>query len=309
MQPHAIKQFVFGYGSLICPHSRAITAPSVAAKDSIPVMVKNVERTWAKRSRNGMTAMGVRFKDEAECVGVLMPVNDEELSKFDEREVGYNRVPLYLGDINKVDFLDDELHYDNLNNTGLEPHHMDALLSEGSSYEEEKTEELDAQFKIWMYVPKVIEPPSPEAPIAQSYVDTILRGCLTISEDFAHEFVSKTVGWAPQEIYQDEVDEIYKNETKWDDDDASIRSDDYQLQNQTQSDIHWVNDRHNPIYWRGDEEYMRKHADKLDEVIARHRQEQLEQRTHREPEPARKMRRPITTGRAFPTAGTKMGGL
>jgi cation transport regulator ChaC len=84
--------FIFAYGSLICPKSRAITAPSVAAKPATPVLVKNVERTWAKKaSMSSMTAMGVQFKDDAECVGVLLPVNDSELGAFDMREQGYDR--------------------------------------------------------------------------------------------------------------------------------------------------------------------------------------------------------------------------
>jgi hypothetical protein len=32
-------------------------------------------------------------------------------------------------------------------------------------------------------------------PIVQSYVGIILSGCLTILEEFAHEFISTTKGW------------------------------------------------------------------------------------------------------------------
>ena len=41
----SFQQFVFGYGSLICPHSRAITAPGLADKTATPVLVRHVERT------------------------------------------------------------------------------------------------------------------------------------------------------------------------------------------------------------------------------------------------------------------------
>ena len=104
-----VQEFVFGYGSLICPVSRALTAPALAEKTVTPVLVKHVERTWAKRCW-GMTAMGVRFKDDARCVGVLLPVNNHELKQFDRREYGYDRVPLYLGDVEKVPFLDDSCY-------------------------------------------------------------------------------------------------------------------------------------------------------------------------------------------------------
>lgn len=56
-----VQEFVFGYGSLMCPVSRSITAPSLANKTATPVVVKNVERTWAKRVAGVMTAMGVRY--------------------------------------------------------------------------------------------------------------------------------------------------------------------------------------------------------------------------------------------------------
>jgi hypothetical protein len=32
---------------------------------------------WAKKSVKGFTVMGVRFTEDAECVGILLPVNDK----------------------------------------------------------------------------------------------------------------------------------------------------------------------------------------------------------------------------------------
>jgi hypothetical protein len=71
VHPH----LVFGYGSLICLASRAITAPSVAGRGATPVTVQNVKRTWAKQSlKLTATSMGVRFRDGAKCAGALVPV-------------------------------------------------------------------------------------------------------------------------------------------------------------------------------------------------------------------------------------------
>jgi hypothetical protein len=71
--------FIFGYGSLICPDYRAITtAPTLENRTATPVVaVQNVERTWTKRSVKGFTAMGVRFTEGAECVSILLSVNDQ----------------------------------------------------------------------------------------------------------------------------------------------------------------------------------------------------------------------------------------
>jgi hypothetical protein len=97
-----LNHFVFGYGSLICPESRAITAPEQSHKIATPVSVKNVERVWSKRTARGMTAMGVRFVEDAACIGVILPVSDKELALFDEREQGYDRKALLLSDVEQV---------------------------------------------------------------------------------------------------------------------------------------------------------------------------------------------------------------
>jgi hypothetical protein len=49
--------------------------------------------------------------------------------------------------------------------------------------------------KLWAYFvigPKV---PTDEYPIALTYVDTVIAGCLMYSDDFAKEFLRDTVNW------------------------------------------------------------------------------------------------------------------
>ena len=53
-----VHHFVFGYGSLICPESRSITNPGLAGKESLPVVIQDVERVWSARTSSGYTAMG-----------------------------------------------------------------------------------------------------------------------------------------------------------------------------------------------------------------------------------------------------------
>jgi hypothetical protein len=193
----------------------------------------------------GMTAMGVRFKDDAECVGVLLPVDDDDLKHFDKREKGYDRVPLYLGDVEPVPFLDDK-HYDD------EGHEV--FLN---------AKEMKVDVKIWMYIQHDLAPPSDDAPIAQSYLDTILRGCLSISDDFAEQMIETTKGWTPAEI---EDDESSMEETGGSCSGDSVNS-------TSSSEVYWVNDRHNPIYSRCDQDYMLKHGHKIDRLLQRYRDE------------------------------------
>ena len=118
-----MKHFIFGYGSLICPQSRAITAPSLEDAIAEPVVIRNIERTWSARVTgtgnkysndpsvavaakdrdhiHGWTPMGVRFRSGAKCNGVLICVDEEELMRFDVREAGYDRQRIDLADIHR----------------------------------------------------------------------------------------------------------------------------------------------------------------------------------------------------------------
>jgi cation transport regulator ChaC len=237
----SITHFVFGYGSLICPKSRAVTSPEQAHKIATPVMVQGVERVWSKRTNRGMTAMGVRFVKDASCVGVILPVTNGELAAFDKREMGYDRVPLQLEDVGGVPFLSEQ-HYE-------EDDH-DVFL-------DAKKQNNTQAIQIWVYVQRVIQPPTADHPIVQTYVDTILRGCLSISKEFAAEFISSTKGWHPTELSDDE-DGVPSAEASDDSDDESVEG-------------IWVNDRQHPVYIRGDPTWSRKNSQELDQLLMEHR--------------------------------------
>lgn len=244
---HPFPHLVFGYGSLICPDSRAITAPTVAERHTIPVNAQNVERTWAKKSVRGMTSMGVRFREGVECVGVLVPVNEEELSQFDEREIGYDRVELKADDIFQIPFLAD--HY-----------YEDTFLAE---------DKLEIP-RIWVYVQKDPIPATESHPIVQSYLDIILRGCLSISEEFADEFMKTTKGWDPAELSDDDVSSSNEQE--------DANSENGYLSDDDLDDVVWIDDRKDPIYVRADVNYSLKKANELDRVLRKHRPEELGKR-------------------------------
>lgn len=217
--------FVFSYGSLICKKSRIITAPTLADKDAIPVQIQGVERIWAKRTQRGMTAMGVRFKKGSVCTGVLLPVTEEELVRFDGRENGYDRYQIPLDNVEEVPFLAKKKHYEK-----MDYEHADVVFPESNVLAEneevkEKTttavtttkgtasskntittvtttttttttittsvgDNNGAEHKvfIWIYIQRYDIPADEEFPIAQSYVDIILRGCMGISKEFCSIF-------------------------------------------------------------------------------------------------------------------------
>jgi Gamma-glutamyl cyclotransferase, AIG2-like len=227
--------FIFGYGSLICPLSREITSPSLGEQEAIPVTVNNVERTWSARTKSGYTAMGVRFRKRAKCTGVLLEVNSRELSQMDIREKVYDRRPVDVRSVEKVAFLGDE-----------------TTDSEDDDDNLAFPEKLHQKLNIWIYVQKEPCPPDVSHPIPQSYVDIIMRGCLSISPDFARSFIDTTNGWhaGPKEA-------------------------------------RWFDDRSDPIYVRADPEYSSKEGGLIDELLeecipeAFERREEYDAYTHK----------------------------
>lgn len=239
----APKHYIFGYGSLICQHSRSrTTARPVLAT---PVLVQGLQRVWSVRVP-GFCAMGVQLStttttndgnnnnagksshhDSTECLGVLVPIHSaDDLARLDERELGYQREPIALENVHPVPFLEDH-HYS-------DPGHAPFL--EGKR---QQTAGKEPNIQIWVYVPELHELPDADSPIVQSYVDTILRGCLDYSEEFAVSFLETTQGWK-QHCY--------------------------------------VDDRHRPIYPRGDPEWSNRHAHRLDALLQQYRPEHFQHR-------------------------------
>ena len=229
MFPH----YIFGYGSLICPTSRAVTAPTLAGRPATPVRVHGVERIWSLPF-GGLTFLGIRVRDKADCVGVVVPVNDDELAQFDRRELGYDRIPIDTKNVY-------DLHYEN--------------------QEGDVPPRMDRNATIWVYVPqKDFQPVSDSAPICQSYVDIILRGCLTISTDFSRDFLLTTRGWHQHDF-------LHHHHHDDDDDDDAHRKEG------CSESVHWIDDRHCPRYVRADKEYSQANSHHLDRMLELHRPE------------------------------------
>jgi hypothetical protein len=272
-----LTQFVFGYGSLICSHSRALTSPECAHRGVTPVLAQGIERVWSKRSLRNMTAMGIQFNGDAETVGVLVPVSEQDIQAFDRREQGYGRHQLDLSHVTTVPFLNDEFYAD--------PHHEVFL--------DAKETNSNDNVKIWVYVPKDSQPPTEEHPIVQSYVDTILRGCLNVGgEEFARSFIETTKGWHPEELsdQQSWADAIMNTPIASTVTPISITTPPPPLRQPMPPTRHvsprrkgvaWIDDRNEPIYPRGDPTYMRENAHILDRLLRKYRPQHFQHRKRR----------------------------
>ena len=183
---------------------------------------------------------------------VLVPVSEYELVQFDDREgEEYQRTLLALQDVEIVPFLAFEEHY-----TGA--HHDIFLKAKHNPHEDDDDMNVDdmngIQIQIWVYVQNDPLYPGPSYPIVQTYVDTILRGCLEISDHFAMTFLELVQGW------HSATETSAAAASNADDEDDAV----------ARIVIHYVNDRHGPVYARGDPAWSLQHADRLDRMIQTH---------------------------------------
>lgn len=147
--------YIFGYGSLINHQSRKLTGQT---GEALPAKVSGLVRSWGKVDGTYKIAPLVAVEGHGVCNGVLVPIQDIVLKDFDRREKGYRRIE-------------------------LDP---TSLIVEGCDM---------PNVPVWTYVRSDVEPPCQVKPIMQTYVDTVLAGCFSISQQFAKTFVETTSGW------------------------------------------------------------------------------------------------------------------
>lgn len=157
MQAVSKRHFILGYGSLINGTSRAKTGESGQVW---PVRLQGFERHWSVMSPGyGMSSVAVVTAADGLCNGVLVEVSEREIPLFDQREHGYQRL---------------QVHAQQLQPYG------DEELPEGI---------------VWIYHTDRVVAPTQECPIALSYTDVILAGCLEHGAEFVEDFLSLTKGW------------------------------------------------------------------------------------------------------------------
>lgn len=192
--------FVFGFGSIMNSSTHAAWLPNNSENDSsskaaLPGRIVKIkrefgyERRWNFRSTTGFTALGVSRIDPTDfnpsqpnMNGVLLRVPIAMMPGFDKREKGYDKVQIPLEFIELCD------------NRG-------ANSSSSSSPEKQQPAfELTKHDKIWMYVPQPSQNREADEnhPLLQSYVDTVLQGCLEWGgEEMGIDFVLSTGSWSP----------------------------------------------------------------------------------------------------------------
>lgn len=164
-----MANYIFGYGSLICTDSRTRTGETGKA---IPATALDIMRSWSVPVvASKTTAVGAIESAGSQCNGVIFPVNNENLAKFDCREVGYDRILL-----------------------PAERFTMPASIPPDG--------------KIWTYVGHSIQEPTPAMPIAQTYLDVIINGCMLYGTEFVEAFFKTTQHW--KHLVDDRHAPIYK---------------------------------------------------------------------------------------------------
>ncbi|WP_087022518.1 gamma-glutamylcyclotransferase family protein [Thaumasiovibrio subtropicus] len=148
--------YLIGYGSLINRHSRQLTQQTGQCH---PVFVTGFDRHWSKIDDSYTLSPLAVTPGTGGFNAVVIDIDKETIDDFDKRERGYIRI---------------EVPQQKLN------------LLEG---------EIDPARAVWMYINEDVTPPCIHIPIAQSYIDTVLSGCLDVSETFARQFISTTKGW------------------------------------------------------------------------------------------------------------------
>ena len=143
------NNYIVGYGSLMNNKSRHKTTP--AAKEIYPILVKNYERVWGKRSSvKKATYLVIVPKKDQKFNAVYYKVDSKEIENTDQREKKYCRYKLSHRDISKLG---------------------NYALKKGT---------------YWVYArqAKDIQKPTKSHPIIQSYVDIFISGCREVEKDF-----------------------------------------------------------------------------------------------------------------------------
>jgi hypothetical protein len=299
------QHYIFGYGSLICRRSRAVTLGSESSHQiAIPVLLDGWQVRWSTRVPYGMTALGIISKPQtlaasasssssSSALGVLVPVTMDELVQLDIREgEEYHRTRVSLRSVHTVPFLGDE-DYQSQVDTGDGGDGVDGADHYRAIWQARQAEldsvtttthgNIDPQISVtvWVYEQVVPECPGPSHPIVQSYLDIILQGCLDISLDFATGFLQRVQGWSsllPPRRREHDPDTGKEQDAHI----IAVHATTAVAIKQPDSlgrDCYFVNDRRAPIYIRSDSDWSHGQAEALDALIQAHQPAAMMQRT------------------------------
>ena len=229
--------------------------------------------------------MGVRFRNGTKCNGVLICVDEDELARFDIREAGYTRKKIDVSNIHPhidSDILVNEslsLWPTAEHNTKREELALKNIKCSDCRIVFEKAAEMrrqksnsstsndecsdfmvgDEDVAVWVYEQNENLPAQRSFPITQSYLDIIIRGCMSISLDFARRFLETTHGF-------------------WHDKSEEKDTNNEDQSNNINSHHTWVNDRNAPMYVRADSQYSNENGEHIDKLLEEHHQYALKKR-------------------------------
>ena len=123
-------------------------------------------------------------------------------------------------------------------------------------------------------MPETIAAPTEEYPIVQSYLDTLIRGCLEFGPDVARHVLLSTQGWNAKELNQ-VLSHLKDEEEEDDDDNGWSRPSRTEQEQQHHHVYHWLDDRHDPIYPRGDAEWSLGNAAHVDSLLSLYKNKPL----------------------------------
>ena len=221
------NDYIFGFGSIMntsthavwktTPSSSSATESSSSSSSSIlPGVIATIskefgyKRQWSFRSSTGFTALGVgrsssfsllhhHNDDAADINGVIFQVPSQDVPDFDRREVGYTKIRVPLEYITIYNNHHHHHHHSRRSNNSNNEVDATATTSSTSTYHEQANFIFTPSDNIWLYVPLPGHTHYADEthPLLQSYVDTVLQGCLSWGGPaMAERFILTTGGWS-----------------------------------------------------------------------------------------------------------------
>eukprot|EP00986_Skeletonema_menzelii_P016585 scaffold15100_cov130-Skeletonema_menzelii.AAC.2 len=209
------NDYIFGFGSIMNTSTHAIwkTSSSSSTESILPGVIATIskefgyKRQWSFRSTTGFTALGVIGRDStsgvnnnnnnnsgSEINGVIYQVPTEDMPDFDRREVGYTKIRVPLEYIT--------IQHDNNNNNNhntTKKNDNNNATTTRVHYRKQANFTFTPNDNIWLYVPLPghTQYADETHPLLQSYVDTVLQGCLEWGgPTMAEQFILTTGGWS-----------------------------------------------------------------------------------------------------------------
>ena len=214
-------EYIFGFGSIMntSTHATWKTTSSTTTTDmqslssgSLPGVIATIskefgyKRQWSFRSSTGFTALGVEQVIVAtnengggkccEINGVIFQVPTCDIPDFDRREVGYTKIRIPL---EYITIQNDDASKASGNTREATAATTAAASNQQQSYRQQANFTFTSNDNIWLYVPLPghIHYADENHPLLQSYVDTVLQGCLEWGgPTMAEQFIVTTGGWS-----------------------------------------------------------------------------------------------------------------